>query len=294
MAACSKSEPAYKASPKPAAGGSAAPGCALAVVVDASGLSIGTPAGACHAARIDGKLDVVWLEAELRGLRAALSSCSEAEVVAETGPYHEVITTMDIAIKTGFVDVGVGDRSDLHFKVAGASDPHCKLPSLPPERPAAKTAAPPHEAPLWPPLSPEEVRKLEEPLPLPAPTTKETLQQAPVIIVTRTEITYQGQFVASVDAVAKDPKALKPLADILHTASERIKHDLATGGFPPELVRACDDAEHGIRPMPGQICPLGLAILQADESTDMRVINALLHTAKDTGFDNVLFAVKNI
>jgi hypothetical protein len=41
------------------------------------------------------------------------------------------------------------------------------------------------------------------------------------------------------------------------------------------------------------VCPEGLAILQADEGTDTRIINKVVLTAKAAGFDNLLFAVKN-
>src|SRR6478752_4551763 len=41
-------------------------------------------------------------------------------------------------------------------------------------------------------------------LDLPIADSKETLQQAPVIIVTKSEITYQGQLVSSIDAVLRD------------------------------------------------------------------------------------------
>ena len=61
----------------------------------------------------------------------------------------------------------------------------------------------------------------------------------------------------------------------------------------PDLAKACDDAKNNIRPQPGKICPDGLAILQADESTDARLINKIVNTAKAAGFDNLLFAVKN-
>ena len=298
MAACSKSDHGVKASPetRPAAIGSETASCALAMIVDTTGVSIGTPAGTCHAVRVGGKPDVAWVETELRRLRSAFASCSvDALLVAETGPYQELITLMDIAVKTGFVDIGVGDTSDLRFAVTVASDTHCKLPSPPPEKPVATPV--PQTLPA-PPLSPDEARKiaarLEEQVPLPPPPTKGVLQEAPVIIVTKTEITLRGQVVASVDVVAKDPQSLKPLADLLHADDERTKHKLAAGGFPPEIAKACEAGQHGIRPLPGAVCPLGLAILQADEATDMRVINALLHAAKGAGFDNLLFAVKNI
>jgi hypothetical protein len=115
-----------------------------------------------------------------------------------------------------------------------------------------------------------------------------------VIIVTKTEVTYQGKVIASVKEVARDPRALEPLAAVLRTSGEITKREFANGDMKLELVRVCKEAEQGIRPMAGQMCPLGLAILQADETTDMRVINAVLHTAKAEGFDNLLFAVKNL
>jgi hypothetical protein len=249
---------------------------------------MGTRAGACHAARVDGKPDVAWVEAQLRRLKWALAECSDAIVVAETGPYHELITMMDIAVKTGFIDVGIGDQSDVVPQMANARDAECKLPPPPPEKPRTKPAV------VWVPEPRWSTEPLEEEITLPPPPDpKTTLQQAPVIIVTKTEVSYQGQPLVSVDAVIKDPAALKPLADALHAADARIKHDLATGAAPANVVKDCEDAKRGIRPLPGNICPIGLAILQADESTDMRVVNAVIHTGKAAGFDNVLFAVKN-
>src|SRR4026208_31031 len=41
-------------------------------------------------------------------------------------------------------------------------------------------------------------------LDLPIADSKQTLQQAPVIIVTKSEITYQGQLVATVDSALRD------------------------------------------------------------------------------------------
>src|SRR5882724_7198265 len=41
-------------------------------------------------------------------------------------------------------------------------------------------------------------------LDLPIATARETLQQAPVIIVTKSEITYQGQLVGTVESVLRD------------------------------------------------------------------------------------------
>jgi biopolymer transport protein ExbD len=133
-------------------------------------------------------------------------------------------------------------------------------------------------------------------LDLPIADSHDTLQQAPVIIVTKTEITYQGQLVATVDSVLRDDSPtfkIDALFERLDAAAKKIKEDVGMGKLPKDLAKACEDAKQNIRPQPGKICPDGLAILQADESTDVRLINKIVNTAKAAGFDNLLFAVKN-
>jgi biopolymer transport protein ExbD len=133
-------------------------------------------------------------------------------------------------------------------------------------------------------------------LELPIAMARETLQQAPVIIVTKSEITYQGQLIATVDSVLRDDSPtfkIDALFERLDAAAKKIKEDVALGRQPKDLIKACEDAKSNIRPAPGKICPDGLAILQADESTDARLINKIVNTAKAAGFDNLLFAVKN-
>ena len=133
-------------------------------------------------------------------------------------------------------------------------------------------------------------------LELPMADSHDTLQQAPVIIVTKTEITYQGQLVATVDSVLRDDSPtfkIDALFERLDAAAKKIKEDVGMGKLPKDLAKACEDAKQNIRPQPGKICPDGLAILQADESTDARLINKIVNTAKAAGFDNLLFAVKN-
>lgn len=139
-------------------------------------------------------------------------------------------------------------------------------------------------------------------LELPIAQNNKVLQQAPVIIVTKTDITYQGQQIATVESVLRDDSPtfkIDALFERLDAASKKIKEDIAetqaniSNKVPKDLVKACDEAKQGIRPQPGKICPDGLAILQADESTDVRLINKIVNTAKAAGFDNLLFAVKN-
>jgi biopolymer transport protein ExbD len=133
-------------------------------------------------------------------------------------------------------------------------------------------------------------------LELPIAESRDTLQQAPVIIVTRSEITYQGQLVATTESVLRDDSPtfkIDALYERLDAAAKKIKEDVGLGKMPKNLAKACEEAKQGIRPTPGHICPDGLAILQADESTDVRLINKIVNTAKAAGFDNLLFAVKN-
>ena len=133
-------------------------------------------------------------------------------------------------------------------------------------------------------------------LELPIAESRDTLQLAPVIIVTRAEITYQGHLVATTESVLRDDSPtfkIDALYERLDAASKKIKEDVGLGKIPKDLAKACEEAKQGIRPQPGSICPDGLAILQADESTDVRLINKIVNTAKAAGFDNLLFAVKN-
>jgi biopolymer transport protein ExbD len=133
-------------------------------------------------------------------------------------------------------------------------------------------------------------------LDLPIALSRENLQQAPVIIVTKSEISYQGQLVATVDSVLRDDSPtfkVDALFERLDAAAKKIREDVAMGRQPKDLLKACEEAKSNIRPAPGKICPDGLAILQADEGTDVRLINKIVNTSKAAGFDNLLFAVKN-
>jgi len=141
-----------------------------------------------------------------------------------------------------------------------------------------------------------ELLQAQRGLELPMAESRDTLQQAPVIIVTRDEITYQGQLVVRVETVLKDDSPtfkIDALYERLDAAAKKIKEDVSLGKLPKDLIKACEEAKQNIRPQPGHICPDGLAILQADESTDVRLINKIVNTAKAAGFDNLLFAVKN-
>jgi biopolymer transport protein ExbD len=135
-------------------------------------------------------------------------------------------------------------------------------------------------------------------LELPKADSRDLLQQAPVIVLTRNEITYQGQLIASVDSVLHDDSPtlrIDALYERLQSAAKDINDSVVIGrGISPQVKKACENLKNGIKPAPNTpMCPIGLVIVQGDESTDARVINKVVKTAKDAGFDNLLFAIKN-
>jgi biopolymer transport protein ExbD len=142
-----------------------------------------------------------------------------------------------------------------------------------------------------------ELLQTQRGLELPLAESKQVLQQAPVIIVTNSEITYQGQLISTVEAALRDDSPsfkIDALFERLDADAKKIKETIALGQLKDKgLAKSCDDAKNNIRPQPGKICPDGLAILQADKEIDARLINKLVNTAKAAGFDNLLFAVKD-
>ena len=133
-------------------------------------------------------------------------------------------------------------------------------------------------------------------LELPMAESRDTLQIAPVITVTKDQISFQGEGLATVESVLRDDSPtfkIDALYERLDAAAKKIKEDVGLGRLPKDLAKACEEAKQNILPQPGKICPDGLAILQADQETDVRLINKIVNTAKAAGFDNLLFAVKN-
>jgi biopolymer transport protein ExbD len=142
-------------------------------------------------------------------------------------------------------------------------------------------------------------------LDLPLAESRHLLQnEIPIIQVTKSEINFKGAQVTTVDQVLKDDSPtfliedLKEKLDLAHKEiSEKVTRamqgDFSLGRIDKVLLDSCEKAKQGLRPKEGEICPDGLAILQADKDSDVRVINRIVNTAKASGFDNLLFAVKN-
>lgn len=138
-----------------------------------------------------------------------------------------------------------------------------------------------------------ELLKAQKGLELPKADRKETLQIAPIITITKTDLSFQGNQVASLDSLLKDENPQMKIEALflrLDAVGKKIKEDIAVGK-DKFAKKACDDAKAGVID-PAHLCPDGLVILQADEDTDARVITMVVTTAKYANFENLLFAVK--
>ena len=216
----------------------------VAIYLDGDGTWLATGRDAksrCYAPNKAGAPDTDWLEAQLRRAKANPCGPSASELAgADDVPYQHVITAMDVSVKAGFMDTGLSSPKALSVPLA-AADP--------------KGAASECPATLIPP----------EPVTAPAPKTPrasgtDALKKAPVLVVTKTELTLNVNDTKTVIATIADAKAGTSLAAL-------------TKALPPT----------------GD----GLLILQADESTPTHVINLVVETAKAAGYGNLLFAVKN-
>lgn len=125
------------------------------------------------------------------------------------------------------------------------------------------------------------------------------LQDAPVIVISKSDIQYQGETIVTLDSVLRDqtPGRIEALFERLQGAATKIRDEITnpSSKIPEDIRAACAEPTKVKRTASGAtlICPEGLAILQADEATDTRVINKVVATAHDADFKNLLFAVKN-
>ncbi len=212
------------------------------IYVDTRGTWIATAADQrCYAPRKAGEIDAAWLDAEIGTYRSD-SCATEADVAAApTVAYRETIHAMDIVIKHG-MDTGLDDPSSLAYGPMPI-DPHG----------APDHCAPPKDKPI-----PADAGRANDPTQT-LPRNDAGLAEAPVVIVTKTELQLDHKSVATIAALRDGSGAIAELAAAL----------------PPSAKSS------------------GVLILQGDELTDAAVINRIVATTKTAGFDNLLFAVKN-
>ena len=139
---------------------------------------------------------------------------------------------------------------------------------------------------------------------LPDATNKDQLRKAPVIVVSRDAITFNGDSMGDPRLLASDNSMEWKIVDLF----ERLRHEsqlfelaMSSGDVHESERNKCscpegffwdeeqDRCEVGQAP-PIALCLRGLVILQADKSTSAKVINRVLKTAYAADFRNIMFA----
>jgi biopolymer transport protein ExbD len=219
-----------------------APKCPVAagrIVAHGEWLAI-TGGARCFAPNKDGKPDPDVLGAGLQALAAALpTDCTRSiQLAADSDTsYQNVVTTMDLAIKAGLADVQLTDPSGLSVKIDDSDAlerkaRHCAAPAAP-AAPAPVTTTSPN---------------------------KDAMKDAPVLVITPTDVSVDGTSVGAVKTLAKGKGVIPALTKALAAHKGGDKHTV---------------------------------IVQADVSSSVALINRVIATTKQAGYDNVLFAVKN-
>lgn len=147
-------------------------------------------------------------------------------------------------------------------------------------------------------------------LQLPLATQKAELQKAPIILVSETSVAVLISDDNSAMPIMKDVAAVQSLIDnppatlkidalheILKATYDNIKGNIASDrGITKEEKAACEREQQGLPPVSkgGRtvLCPDGLAVVQADKNTDARIISMVVNTARQAGFEKLLFAIK--
>ncbi len=125
-------------------------------------------------------------------------------------------------------------------------------------------------------------------LELPTANAQQQIQRAPVIIITRQSITFNGEHMAETETVLNDQSPQWKVVDLFERLkAERRAFDLGFDRLPETQRRRCLDPD----PKDKLKCEKGLAILQADKGVKAKVITRVLRTAQAAGYRNIMFAV---
>lgn len=126
-------------------------------------------------------------------------------------------------------------------------------------------------------------------LELPTAGQQKNIQRAPVIIITKQSITFNGEHMAEVGSVESDESTQWKVVELFERLkAERRAFDLNFDKLPESQKERCKnpDPKDPIR------CEEGLAILQADKEITAKVISRVLKTANAAGYNNIMFAVE--
>jgi biopolymer transport protein ExbD len=132
-------------------------------------------------------------------------------------------------------------------------------------------------------------------LEMPKAVQAQQLKRAPVIMVSRDTITFNGERMGDLSQIAKDEGMEWKIVE-LYDRLRQEKSQFRLTGFdtlPDDEKAYCTDPIPDSDPnwSPDVICLDGLLILQADKDTSAKVLNRILKTAYAAEYPNVMFAV---
>jgi biopolymer transport protein ExbD len=237
----------------PMAGGSS---CTLpAVVIQRAGAWVGDANGGRFASSCKGEPDVAAIATALCDWAAANPGCGGLEIAAAGGvSYQQVVSVMDAAIRIGRTDIGVSDKPQASFPAKATA-----AQQLPAScgAPVKACAAPAATKPPIVVMAPGPATSKARVPTGPGDLSGADLADVPVLIIAPdATISLDGHKLAGSDPVAALDQSLRAHAPATSPAAR------------------------------------GLLVLQADKATDAALLNRVMRTARDAGYDNILFAVK--
>jgi biopolymer transport protein ExbD len=129
-------------------------------------------------------------------------------------------------------------------------------------------------------------------LELPEAAQQDLLQRAPVIVISKESISFNGEDMAQLETIVADTSPQWKLPELYDRMQlERAAFEANFANQPDGEKARCARAEAGERLPAGEMCLRGLAVLQADKTVPAKVINRVLKTANAAGYTNIMFAV---
>jgi biopolymer transport protein ExbD len=260
----------------PATNDRAAPcGQEIAMALGADGAWMGASTGERRfAASCGGAADAQAIQQELRRLRGleGLTCASGLSLSADSSvTYQSVVLAMDAAISAGLRDVGFVDQASLPISFPAKPG---KAERLTAQCSKSAQSSAPASAPTrsQPASTPPSGGPAADGPAVPVAGSQDVAKQPPVVIVTRTAISLDGQRLATLaDVAAAKDSTIPGLEAALKERSARIEAEIRAGTRDEKLR--------------------GILILQADRDTSAGIVNRIIKVAYGAGFPDVMFAV---
>lgn len=125
---------------------------------------------------------------------------------------------------------------------------------------------------------------------LPDATQKDQLRKAPVLLVTRDSVSFEGLGVGDPRVLQADTSMEWKIVELYERLrAERTAFEMNFDQLPQQEKDKCLRPKDA--PRPDEMCLRGLLILQADKTTSAKVLNRIIKTAYAAEYPNIMFAI---